>query len=483
MFESYSALKEKEKADRYRRRLERNMDVISPKLKRLIDLALEDIHATPPVLEGYEYLKAKFFGTIKLIPESFWFNPLVVVSILVVGLFVGIDTDVAMQCARAEGRTEGRDDDHVEKQHFNCDVRMSETIISIVAQLVFTFEAAVKILAEDEPKNYFMSRADGSWNCLDFFIVIVGFVEMTPLSQELKAFPVVILRLMRVLRVFRLAKALPRLRSVVEALFSGLSAVGWICILIIAYNYIVACGAMILFQHSDPFHFGSVGKAMFSVLRIETLDSWDQMLFVNMFGCDQFPAAYPFTVEDRFPGTQCNDPYAYGWWGALAIFAIVITGSYVMPVCLIGIIAISYDDAKRQGGILKDLDLGMKDTILQAKQSLPGFFAGNRIDLIRKVFEEMDADDELTLDLNEMAPFYHYVFNRTFDISLEKEQTEALFHLMDTDGMLFLASCCFIVQPCVTSHRELCTLLRPLGRRLRTRFQRVCHIHFCYQAA
>jgi hypothetical protein len=32
----------------------------------------------------------------------------------------------------------------------------------------------------------------------------------------------------------------------------------------------------------DPFHFGTVGRAVFTVLRLETGDSWDQILYINM---------------------------------------------------------------------------------------------------------------------------------------------------------------------------------------------------------
>jgi hypothetical protein len=45
-----------------------------------------------------------------------------------------------------------------------------------------------------------------------------------------------------------------------------------------------------------------------------------------------------------------------------------------------------------------------------------------------------DADGELTLDLYEVSPFYHYAFAKLFGVSLHKDQTEALFHLMDMDG-------------------------------------------------
>jgi hypothetical protein len=52
------------------------------------------------------------------------------------------------------------------------------------------------------------------------------------------------------------------------------------------------------------------------------------------------------------------------------------------------------------------------------KEVNPTFFNSKRLDAIREVFETMDADEELTLDLNEMTPFYHFVFDFVFHVTL-----------------------------------------------------------------
>jgi hypothetical protein len=54
--------------------------------------------------------------------------------------------------------------------------------------------------------------------------------------------------------------------------------VGWICVLVIVFNYIAGCILMLLMGGNDPFHFGTVGRSMFSVLRLESFDTWDQIL-------------------------------------------------------------------------------------------------------------------------------------------------------------------------------------------------------------
>jgi len=68
----------------------------------------------------------------------------------------------------------------------------------------------------------------------------------------------------------------------------------WICVLIIVFNYIIACMFMLYLKENDPFHFGTLPFAMFNVLRISTLDTWDQMLGITMLGCDEVFNALPF---------------------------------------------------------------------------------------------------------------------------------------------------------------------------------------------
>mmetsp|Transcript_56550 Transcript_56550/g.128212 ORF Transcript_56550/g.128212 Transcript_56550/m.128212 type:complete len:190 (+) Transcript_56550:1-570(+) len=66
----------------------------------------------------------------------------------------------------------------------------------------------------------------------------------------------------------------------------------------------------------------------------------------------------------------------------------------------------------------------------------------------------MDADDELSLDMNEMGPFYETAFELVFEIQLNDEQTEALFHIMDTDGSSELGFAEFVLFIAVIKKME-----------------------------
>jgi hypothetical protein len=77
-------------------------------------------------------------------------------------------------------------------------------------------------------------------------------------------------------------------------------------------------------------------------------------MYIAMYGCDGYPAGYPFTTR----GVACTDPVASGWLGAFLLLFIIIFGAYVLPTVLIGIVAISFDEATRRSNNMQVSVLG-----------------------------------------------------------------------------------------------------------------------------
>ena len=67
-----------------------------------------------------------------------------------------------------------------------------------------------------------------------------------------------------------------------EALLSSLDEVGYIMIMFLTVNFIFASMGVIFFGKTDPMHFGGLQRAMMAVWQIETLDGWEDMLYLNM---------------------------------------------------------------------------------------------------------------------------------------------------------------------------------------------------------
>ena len=51
--------------------------------------------------------------------------------------------------------------------------------------------------------------------------------------------------------------------------------------LMVARAVIFAAVGMMLFDRNDPQHFGTLIRAMMTIWQIETLDGWEQVLYVN----------------------------------------------------------------------------------------------------------------------------------------------------------------------------------------------------------
>jgi voltage-gated sodium channel len=125
---------------------------------------------------------------------------------------------------------------------------------------VFVVEIAVKLVAQGP---HFFRRG---WNVFDF--IVVG-IALIPASG-----PLAILRALRVLRVLRLLSMLPRLRFVVEALLHSLPGISAIALLMVVVYYVAAVMATGLFGATHPDWFGSIGRSMYTLFQIMTLESW-----------------------------------------------------------------------------------------------------------------------------------------------------------------------------------------------------------------
>ncbi|HMO25513.1 MAG TPA: ion transporter [Tepidisphaeraceae bacterium] len=125
---------------------------------------------------------------------------------------------------------------------------------------IFAIEIALKLLARG-PRFF----AD-AWNVFDF--VVVG-VSLVPATGTLS-----VLRALRVLRILRLLKTIPRLRMIVEGTLRVLPDLGWVFMLLILVFYVFAVIGTKLFGQTHPIFFGSLGKTMFTLFQIMTLESW-----------------------------------------------------------------------------------------------------------------------------------------------------------------------------------------------------------------
>jgi voltage-gated sodium channel len=125
---------------------------------------------------------------------------------------------------------------------------------------VFVAEIAIKLYAFRY--RFFVNP----WNVFDFVVVGIALVPA--------AGPLAVMRVLRVLRVLRLISMVPQLRFVVEALLRAIPGIAAIGALMFILFYVFAVMATGLFGAAFPDWFGTIGRSMYTLFQVMTLESW-----------------------------------------------------------------------------------------------------------------------------------------------------------------------------------------------------------------
>jgi len=124
------------------------------------------------------------------------------------------------------------------------------------------------------------------WSVFDFLVVAIALV---PASG-----PFAVLRALRVLRVLRLLTMVPSMRRVVGALLAAIPGLGSIALVLLIIYYVFAVIATNLFAASHPEWFGSIGRSLYTLFQIMTLESWSMGIARPVM--EHFPYAWIFFV-------------------------------------------------------------------------------------------------------------------------------------------------------------------------------------------
>ena len=142
------------------------------------------------------------------------------------------------------------------RENFGAPLEIFDKIILSI----FIAEIAAKLFAQGA--RFFR---DG-WNVFDFIVVSIALVPA--------AGPLYILRALRILRVLRLISMVPQMCRVVQALVTAIPGMLSIVALITLIFYVSAVLATNLFGADFSQWFGHIGRSMYSLFQIMTLESW-----------------------------------------------------------------------------------------------------------------------------------------------------------------------------------------------------------------
>lgn len=124
------------------------------------------------------------------------------------------------------------------------------------------------------------------WSLFDF--AVVG-IALLPATGQFA-----ILRALRVLRVLRVLTLVPSMRRVVGALIGALPGLGSIVLVLGIIYYVAAVMATNLFAADFPEWFGNIGRSLYTLFQVMTLESWS--MGISRPVMEKFPYAWAFFV-------------------------------------------------------------------------------------------------------------------------------------------------------------------------------------------
>jgi voltage-gated sodium channel len=282
------------------------------------------------------------------IAESKAFQRLILFTILLAGVTVGIQT-------------------------YKDFAARYESILMALDTLVlgiFTLEVLIKITAEGKnPQRYFKN----AWNMFDFIIVVACLLgPVLPIDSSFLP----VLRLIRILRVLRLVTAIPKLQILVSCLIKSLPSMFYVSILLALLFYVYGTMAVFLYGENDPIHFRNLQTSVLSLFRIVTLEDWTDIMYINMYGSDN----YGYSERDLVKWNPNSSDSLAG--GAFFFVSFVLIGTMIVLNLVIGVIMNSMDES--------NAEMSLQSEMIRRKENPEPIRDG--IDDLHKRLEEISGE-------------------------------------------------------------------------------------------
>ncbi len=247
-------------------------------------------------------------NNFRKIVESKWFQNFIILVIILAGIVVGLETYPAIM------------------QDYASLLHMIDNIILYI----FVIEIILKIAAKGtKPWEYFL---DG-WNIFDFLVVAVCFL---PFGGSYVA----VLRLARILRVFRLVTSMPKLQILVGALLKSFPSMGYVGLLLFILFYIYSVLGTFMFGQNDPIHFGDLQVSMLTLFKTITLEGWIDIMNIQIYGSN-------LVGYVEFP-LMARTPSAHPIAAPIYFISFILLGTMIMLNLFIGVIISGMEETNRE---------------------------------------------------------------------------------------------------------------------------------------
>lgn len=166
----------------------------------------------------------------------------------------------------------------------------SPTAMAAAGDLILALDKAIlAIFVVEIALRLYVHRAAfwrDPWSVFDFVVVAIALMPATG--------PLAVLRALRVLRVLRLLTMVPSMRRVVGALLAAIPGLGSIAMVLLIIYYVFAVIATKLFAAAYPEWFGDIGRSLYTLFQIMTLESWSMGIARPVM--EHFPYAWAFFI-------------------------------------------------------------------------------------------------------------------------------------------------------------------------------------------
>ena len=243
--------------------------------------------------------------TLSRLVHSPWFVGVIIVAIALAGLSSGLETYPAFRAGAVGTAVDW----------------MQGTIL-----VIFVAEILLRIgTYGDRPWRFFTV----GWNVFDFAIVVLC---LLPLDAQY----VVVIRLLRMLRLFT---ALHGLQILVSGLLKGIPSLGYVGLLLLLHFYIYAVIGTFAFGDNDPVRFGSLHRSMLTLFQVLTLEGWNDILATQFHGSDVgYDDAWKQLAGDRVS-------VARPLTAALYFVSFILIGTIIVLNLFTGVIIRSIEEA------------------------------------------------------------------------------------------------------------------------------------------
>ncbi len=209
-----------------------------------------------------EFGKKKLKNNIRKIVESTLFQNFILAVIIVNAVLLGIMTYPVI----------------TSRFNFVFD------LISNICVSIFVVEIILKLFCYG--RKFFRS----GWNNFDFIIVLISLLPTGGVFSSFRVF-----RILRALRALRLIAHLERLRIIVQAIIDSIPNVAWASGLLLILFYIFSIMGTMLFGADFSDWFGTLGKSMYTLFQVMTLESWSMGIARPVIS--SFPFAWLYFVS------------------------------------------------------------------------------------------------------------------------------------------------------------------------------------------